>query len=131
MQQFEDDYILVLISNCQRYAGGFITLSPDAKVDDGLLEVWLFGGRGLVSLSRHTVRALQGQASDDPDALLLRGREISVRTEPLMPVQTDGDPAGKTPLHCSVKPASLRLLTPASAPDSLFSTQGPSLLEPD
>lgn len=129
--QFEDDYILVLISNCQRYAGGFITLTPDAKVDDGLLEVWLFGGRGLVSMSRHAVRALQGQASQEPDALLLRGKEISMRTEPLMPVQTDGDPAGKTPLLCTVKPASLQLLTPDSAPESLFTNQGPRLLAVD
>jgi len=126
--QFEDDYILVLISNCQRYAGGFITLSPDAKVDDGLLEVWLFGGRGLASLSRHTVRALQGQASADPDAILLRGREITVHTESPTPVQSDGDPAGTTPLHCSVRPASLLLLTPQSAPESLFESQGPRLL---
>jgi diacylglycerol kinase family enzyme len=126
--QFEDDYILVLISNCQRYAGGFVTLSQDSKVDDGQLEVWLFGGRGLVSMSRHAVRALQGQASKEPDAILLKGTQISVRTEPSMPVQTDGDPAGETPLQCSIKPASLRLLTPDTAPDSLFTTRGPRLL---
>lgn len=126
--QFEDDYILVLISNCQRYAGGFITLSQDSKVDDGLLEVWLFGGRGLVSMSRHAVRALQGRASKDPDAILLKGTQITVRTEPIMPVQTDGDPSGMTPLHCLIKPLSLQLLIPESAPDSLFSSRGPRLL---
>lgn len=129
--QFEDDYILVLISNCQRYAGGFVTLSQDAKVDDGLLEVWLFGGRGLVSMSRHAVRTLQGQPSEEPDAFLLRGKEITVHTDPAMPVQTDGDPAGRTPLHCKVEPASLLLLTPESAPPTLFTAPGPKLLSPD
>lgn len=127
--EFEDDYILVLISNCQRYAGGFITLSKDAKVDDGLLEVWLFGGRGLISMSRHALRAMQGQASKDPKALLLRGREITVHTEPLMPVQTDGEPAGETPLHCTIRPGALQLLAPPSAPQSLFTSRGPRLLE--
>ncbi len=125
---FEDDYILVLISNCQRYAGGFITLSPDAKVDDGLLEVWLFGGRGLLTMSRHAIRALQGQASKEPDALLLRGKQIIVHTQAPMPVQTDGEPAGHTPLQCRVMPASLKLLTPQSAPASLFTDQGSKLL---
>lgn len=127
--EFEDDYILVLISNCQRYAGGFVTLSRDAKVDDGLLEVWLFGGRGLASMSRHALRVLQGQPVEEKDALLLRGKEIMVRTEPITPVQTDGDPAGTTPLHCSVAPASLSLLTPDSAPASLFTAKGPRLLQ--
>ncbi|MFN2255911.1 MAG: diacylglycerol/lipid kinase family protein [Candidatus Promineifilaceae bacterium] len=125
---FEDDYILVLISNCQRYAGGFVTLSPDAKVDDGLLEVWLFGGRGLLTMSRHAIRTLQGQASKEPDALLLRGKEITIQTDPLMPAQTDGEPAGETPLYCRIVPASLKLLTPRSAPRSLFTIQGPKLL---
>ncbi len=129
--QFEDDYVLVLISNCQRYAGGFVTLSQDAKVDDGLLEIWLFGGRGLVSMSRHAVRILRGQPSEEPDAWLLRGKEITVHTEPAMVVQTDGDPAGRTPLNCEVKPASLLLLTPQSAPPSLFTNPGPRLLASD
>jgi diacylglycerol kinase (ATP) len=129
--KFEDDYILVLISNCQRYAGGFVTLSPDSKVDDGLLEVWLFGGRGLVSMSRHAVRALQGKASKEPDAILLKGAKISIRTEPVMAVQTDGDPAGDTPLNCSIKSGALQLLTPESAPASLFTDRGPKLLKRD
>ena len=97
-------------------------------MDDGLLEVWLFGGRGFVSMSRHAVRALQGQASKEPDAILLKGTQISIRTEPVMAVQTDGDPAGNTPLFCSAQPASLQLLTPLSAPDSLFTIRGPKLL---
>ncbi|MFN2138177.1 MAG: diacylglycerol/lipid kinase family protein [Candidatus Promineifilaceae bacterium] len=126
--QFEDDYVLVLISNCQRYAGGFVTLSQDAKVDDGLLEVWLFGGRGLASMSRHAVRVLRGQPSREEDAFLLKGTEIKIHTEPLMPVQTDGDPSGKTPLHCKIVPGALSLLTPQSAPDSLFQVKGPTLL---
>ncbi len=125
--QLEDDYILILVSNCQRYAGGFITLSEEAKVDDGLLEIWLFGGRGFVSMSRHAFRALRGQLLKEPDVLLLRGKEISIRTEPVMPVQTDGDPSGETPLTCVINPRSLRLLTPDTASQSLFREQGPRL----
>ena len=79
-------------------------------------------------MSRHAVRALQGQPTEEPDALLLRGKEIAVRTEPSIPVQTDGEPAGRTPLCCTVKPGALRLLTPESAPESLLTSQGPKLL---
>jgi diacylglycerol kinase (ATP) len=129
--QFEYDYILVLISNCQRYTGGFVTLSPDSKVDDGLLEVWLFGGRGLVKMSQHAVRALQGRASKAPDAIVLKGTQISVRTEPIMPVQIEGDPVGNTSMQCAVKPALLQLLIPESAPDSLFTIRGPQWLDFD
>jgi len=116
-----DDFVLVLISNCQRYAGGFVTLSHEAQVDDGLFEIWLFGGKGVLSMSRHALRTLQGQHLREPDVLLLRGRKVSIRTTPVMPVQTDGDRAGQTPLTCELRPSALLLLTPRSAPGGLFS----------
>lgn len=127
--ELEDDYILVLVSNSRRYAGGMITLTPDAYLDDGLLEIWLFGGRGLASISRHALRALRGQHLEEPDTVLLRGRHVVVHTDPQTPVQMDGDPAGVTPLECEVKPGALRVLVPDSAPADLFQQSGMSLEE--
>ena len=120
-QLIEDSYVLVLISNCQRYAGGLITLSKEAMVDDGLLEIWLFGGKGLLSMSRHAVMVLQGQQMHSSDVVLLRGKQVSIESSPATPVQTDGDRAGDTPLWCEVQPGALQLLTPKSAPPGLFS----------
>lgn len=116
-----DDYVLVLVSNCQRYAGGFVTLSHEAQIDDGLLEIWLFGGKGMLSMSRHAIRALQGQLLEDSEAVLLRGKQVRIETTPVMPIQTDGDRAGQTPLQCEIRPSALHLLTPQSAPELLFS----------
>lgn len=123
----EDDYILVLVSNSRRYAGGLLTLSDEAYLDDGLLEIWLFGGKGLSSISRHGFRALRGQHLKEPDTILLRGRQVSIHTDPPMPVQMDGDPAAATPLECIVKPGALRLLVPESAPVDLFRSKGINL----
>ncbi len=125
----EDEYILVLISNSRRYAGGVVTLSQEAYLDDGMLEIWLFGGRGLSSISRHGFRALRGQHLKNPDTILLRGQRVSIITESPTPVQMDGDPAPPTPMECIVKPGALRLLVPNSAPDDLFQKPGISLTE--
>ncbi len=125
----EDDYILVLISNSRRYAGGVITLSQEAFLDDGLLEIWLFGGRGLSSISRHGLRALRGQHLKDPDTILLRGQHVNITTDRPMPVQMDGDPVAETPLACTVKPGALRLLVPNTAPADLFLNGGIPLAE--
>lgn len=127
--RMEDDYILVLISNSRRYAGGILTLSDEACLDDGLLEIWLFGGRGISSISRHGLRALRGQHLKDPDTILLRGQQISVVTDPPMPVQMDGDPAALTPLECRVKPGALRVLVPNSSPTDLFQKSGLPLFQ--
>jgi YegS/Rv2252/BmrU family lipid kinase len=125
----EDDYILVLISNSRRYAGGVLTLSQEAYLDDGLLEIWLFGGRGLSSISRHGFRALRGQHLQEPDTILLRGQHVTIVTDPPMPVQMDGDPVSATPLECVVKPGALRILVPDSAPEDLFQKAGVPLAE--
>ena len=127
--RLQDDYILVLVSNSRRYAGGVLTLSQEAYLDDGLVEIWLFGGRGLSSISRHGFRALRGQHLQDPDTILLRGKRVSIVTEPPMPVQMDGDPAQNTPLECLVKPGALRLLVPESSPQDLFQRAGIPLLK--
>jgi YegS/Rv2252/BmrU family lipid kinase len=120
----EDDYILVLVSNSRRYAGGILTLSEEAYLDDGLLEIWLFGGRGLSSISRHAIHALRGQHLQEPDTILLRGQQVTIVTDPPMPVQMDGDPVAATPLACRIKPGALRLLVPENAPVDLFQKAG-------
>lgn len=123
---YEDDYVLVLISNCRMY-GGEITLSPKAYLDDGLFEVWLFRGKGLAKTMGYIAKALRGAHLDDPNVQLIHGRSITVHTDPIMPCQTDGDRAGHTPLSCEIKPGALRLLCPATAPADLFSQPGKPL----
>jgi diacylglycerol kinase family enzyme len=38
-------YLLAVITNIRAYGGGLVTLAPEARVDDGWLDLWLFAGR--------------------------------------------------------------------------------------
>ncbi len=125
-QVYEDEYILVVISNCRMY-GGEVVLSPQAHLDDGLFEVWLFRGKGLAQTIRHITRVMRREHLRDSDALCVPGRSVTIHTQPTMPCQTDGDRAGYTPLRCEIRPGALRLLTPTSAPPDLFSKAGTPL----
>lgn len=124
---FEDDYVLVLVSNSRRYAGGLITLTEDAFLDDGQFEIWLFGGHGFPSITRHALQALRGQHLKQSDAFLMHGRHVVIRTDPPAPLQMDGDPEGQTPLECEIKPKALRLLVPNQTPADLFRLPGQPL----
>jgi len=42
-----------------------------------------------------------------------RGREIRVETDPVQPVQLDGEPGGQTPFAVSVVPGAIRVMVPA------------------
>jgi diacylglycerol kinase (ATP) len=121
---FEDEFILVLISNCRLYAGGQVILSPQARLDDGMWEVWLFRGQNPADVFHHLVQALRGKHLQDRKTTLVNGRSITIHTTPTMPYQTDGDPTGKTPLTCEIKPGVLHLLVPTTAPKDLFNQPG-------
>jgi diacylglycerol kinase family enzyme len=42
-----------------------------------------------------------------------RGREVRVETDPVQPVQLDGEPGGHTPFSVSVVPGAIRVMVPA------------------
>jgi YegS/Rv2252/BmrU family lipid kinase len=125
---FEDEYLLVTITNCRRYAGGELLLSPQAKMDDGLLEVWLFRGHGLAKVLTYLLQARSGRHRQNPNVTLANGRRVTVYSDPTMPCQTDGERAGATPLVCQVKPNILPMLIPNTAPADLFCRPGEALL---
>lgn len=121
---FEDTYLLVLISNCRKYAGGELLLNPTGALDDGQFEIFLFRGAGAMRTAAYAWQMWRGEHMHNEDVIVLRGREVIVETERPIPVHTDGDPAGETPLHCIIVPEALRLLTPRSAPHGLFRQPG-------
>ncbi len=128
-QIYRDEFLLVLISNSRRYAGGFVTLSPQAYLDDGLFEVWLLHGYGALRLTRYLADAWRGKLHAHPEVTRLLARQVAIRATPPFPIQTDGERAGLTPLTVTVQPRALRLLVPSTAPPDLFGARGLKLEE--
>jgi len=110
--------LFAITSNAQLYAALF-RLPPDARVDDGLLDLTLFHGGNTLHTAWHFIRLGVGFFSRQPDIEHLRGREIEIRGAEL-PVHLDAEPVGSTPLYISIKPRALRVLVPETANRSLF-----------
>ncbi len=121
------DYLLVVVSNCRLFAGGELVLTPDAILDDGRMEVWCFQGQHELMVYRYLLELRLGLHHNDPRVEMYRGREVSIHTQPSMPVHTDGEKGGCTPFYSRVCSGALRLLTPTTAPASLFSRPGSRL----
>jgi diacylglycerol kinase family enzyme len=83
-----------------------------AYLDDGLIEVWLFQGSGLLTLAQHALFIALEQHHGADGVQYLRGHSFSVETFPPSPYQLDGEPAGVTPLACHVERLALRVLDP-------------------
>jgi diacylglycerol kinase (ATP) len=124
---YSDKYQLVVISNCRLYAGGEICLSPQAKLDDGKFEIWMFEAGSIWELMPKLVLARMELHHDLPGIIGLHGREVIISTNPITPFQTDGEATGHAPFTSQVLPRALRILIPSTAPPDLFVESGESL----
>jgi diacylglycerol kinase (ATP) len=115
-----DRAVMVLISNIQLYAG-IVRPTPEARIDDGLLDVCIFKGNSFAYTAWHFASIAVGRAAYDPELIQLRGRHIRVNSRQPTAVHVDAEPIGVTPIEVQVAPRALRVVVPANAPATLFS----------
>lgn len=108
----------VVVTNIQMYAS--VQLTPDARLNDGWLDICVFEGLGWLDAIRHIGQLAFRRHFADPQVKFYRGREISVQPEAILPVHYDGDPLASTPLNVRIVPGVLTVLIPPSAPADLF-----------
>jgi YegS/Rv2252/BmrU family lipid kinase len=102
----------VVVGNVGRLEAN-IPLLPDAKPDDGLLDVVVIAPRTLLDWTRVVSRVLRGVGG--PDGLVERftGRRVLVECDQNQPRQLDGEPIeSSTALAISVEPAALKVRVP-------------------
>jgi len=114
------NYILATISNCRRFVGGMAQLSPQAKIDDGYVEVWMFEGERTATLIKYIWLLLRGEHQDHQGITCVQGSEVHIETEKRIPIHLDGDPFGFTPINCRVDRKALKLLVPSTTPADLL-----------
>ncbi len=112
-RQVEGRFLLAVACNIRRYMGGLTLLSPDGYLDDGEMDLWLFGGRDLRMALNHAFWLLSNRHEHSPDVMHLRFRRARLQAETTVPTQVDGEP-GALVRECNlrVQPGALRLLTP-------------------
>jgi YegS/Rv2252/BmrU family lipid kinase len=99
------------IGNVKEYGTGFPVL-PDARPDDGLLDVCVLPAANRADAIRHVLRAAAGEHVGSEGVLYTRGKDIKIESPEQVPVQIDGEAAGHTPLHCKLLPVRLPFIVP-------------------
>jgi YegS/Rv2252/BmrU family lipid kinase len=102
----------VLVGNLGRLQGG-LPIMPEARPDDGLLDVAVLRTVTVADWLRLAVRVLLRRRRKEPDLEVLRARRVEVRCDRPQPVERDGDPAGATDRFVvEVVPRALTLCVP-------------------
>lgn len=98
-------------ANSGRYGGG-LKLSPEAELDDGLIDVVLLKDTFLPKLGAELVSFTLGRHNSHPNIHFSHAREIHIATpEGAEPVEihADGDAVAHTPARVTIRPESLKV----------------------
>ncbi|NLN27176.1 MAG: diacylglycerol kinase family lipid kinase [Firmicutes bacterium] len=96
------------------YIGGGMKICPDARIDDGLLDVCIVGDVGRLETLVHLPKIFKGTHIRHPKVTYLRGRNVRIEGDALL-CQADGELVGSTPVDISVLPQSLTVLAPRNS----------------
>ena len=121
--------LMMVVSNGQLY-GRIWRIAPDAKMDDGLLDVAYVTGHRWPATVRYVLGLTFGQHVKDPDFRLHRTTRLCLSTKESLPVHVDAEPIGATPVEIEVAPSALEVIVPDNAPRRLFEPD-PTWPEPE
>jgi diacylglycerol kinase (ATP) len=109
----------LLLGNTRSY-GGIVNVTDRARVNDGLLDVYLFEGRGPRWLAATALRLATKRQDGGRGVTFRQVRELEILSLGL-PVQIDGEYIGETPMRFSVAPSALDVMLPKGKAERLFS----------
>jgi YegS/Rv2252/BmrU family lipid kinase len=114
-------FLLALVSNVHLYAGGIAQVSPNAILDDGKMDLWLFEGEHLVDVLQLAWGVLAGEHTHSEKVMHIEFQQLCFRSSSSLYMQLDGEPAsGGGEVTISVQPRALKVLVPPGVPRSLF-----------
>ncbi|MGO9751027.1 MAG: diacylglycerol/lipid kinase family protein [Solirubrobacteraceae bacterium] len=103
--------ITVAVANSSTYGGG-MRLAPDARLDDGLLDVVLIADASRFEFLRSLPKVFKGTHVLLPNVEVVRAREIEVRADRPFTMYADGDPIADLPVRLSCLPGAINVIVP-------------------
>lgn len=92
--------------------GGGMKVTPDAKVDDGVLDVLVVQPLTRIEFLRIFPRVFKGTHLSDPRVAIHRVKSIRIESDVAV-VYSDGERIGPTPVDVTVVPGALRIFAPS------------------
>src|SRR6266542_3887752 len=93
--------LAIVAGNTRKYAG-LTKVTPDAIVDDGLLDVCVYEGRGRWDIVRLAALTMLRRHRGSKRVIYKRVQQLTIATEKPLPVQLDGEALGDSPTEVSI-----------------------------
>ena len=100
------------VANAPCYGSG-IRIAPNAKMDDGWLEITLVREMPLLKLLEAIPIVLRSGDIRWPEVERFRCRRAAFLTDRVALVHGDGEPLGQAPVEFEILPGAIRVMAPA------------------
>ncbi|HEX6139725.1 MAG TPA: diacylglycerol kinase family protein [Candidatus Limnocylindria bacterium] len=114
-RQVDGRFLFVAFANGAYYGGG-MQICPDARTDDGWLDVCLVGDISKLGAMRELPGIYRAAHVNHPLVEIVRARELRLEGEHETLVHLDGEPFGRLPVDISLVPDAVAVAAPAAAP---------------
>jgi diacylglycerol kinase (ATP) len=106
----EFDAMLCSVNNSKAFGGGML-VTPDAKVDDGWLDVFIVHKISRLELIKVFPKVYTGEHVSHPAVEIIRAKKVSIESGN-MPAFSDGEARGYSPISAEIAPQALRVFAP-------------------
>jgi diacylglycerol kinase (ATP) len=106
--------MMIAVGNGVSYGGG-MRITPDARNDDGELDLCVLGKLSKPAFVRAFPKVFSGRHVTHPAVTMLRGKVIEISAERPFDVYGDGERLGSLPATFSVQPGALDVVVPPTA----------------
>lgn len=111
-EQLEVDANMVSIGNGVSLGGGMM-ITPDAKMDDGLLDVMIVRPLSRINFLRIFPSVFKGTHVTRKEVSIIRARTVRIEGQGVV-ITADGESVGPAPVDVELVPGALRVLAPSA-----------------
>ncbi len=102
---------LAAAANSGRFGGG-MRLAPEARLDDGLLDVVTIASVSRLHFIRATPKVFSGTHGDEPNVRMMKASSVRLNADRPFAVYADGDVVARTPAEVTALPAAFKVRAP-------------------
>ncbi|WP_085505108.1 diacylglycerol/lipid kinase family protein [Thalassobacillus devorans] len=110
-KKWEGDSLLFLAA-LTRSTGGFEKLTPEAKVDDGMLHCYVIKQVNMIRLASIATAILRGELKEEEDVEYFTAKRLKVSSQDPLVTNVDGEQGDQLPVEMEVKPSHIQVIVP-------------------
>jgi len=109
---YENKVMFAVFGNSKSYGGG-MKITPEAEMDDGLIDVLIVEEIGVLSLLATLPKVFSGRHLSHPAVTTFRTTRAAISSPDKMDLYGDGEYIQPVPVTLEIRPKALKVLVPA------------------